>query len=169
MRCLVSERLMLLPIKIEDSEAMYKIFTKEVTKYMFTTPNETIEKTQSIVVMFMNQAVDKTDYIFSVKSRDGVFMGLVGIHSLDSNIPELGIWIGEDFHGHKYGREAVERIVLYAKELGYNQLKYPVDRRNEASVVIPKSLGGYLLSDEFEEIKTRDGRLLEIVTYIIKL
>ena len=46
------------------------------------------------------------------RKRDGLFLGVVGLHAGD----EFGYWLGKPFWGFGYATEAAHRLVLYAFE-----------------------------------------------------
>ena len=94
------------------------------------------------------------------------FLGHGGISKLNTNTPELGIWIKKGAHGNKYGREAVGGLKKWAeRNLIYKYLTYPVDKRNVASRKIAEALGGSIEA-EYKEENTA-GNLLDIVEYRI--
>ena len=48
------------------------------------------------------------------RKKDGVFMGLTGLHAGDDY--EFGYWLGKPFWGQGYATEAAHRLVTYAFE-----------------------------------------------------
>ena len=102
-----------------------------------------------------------------LKSNDD-FIGLVGLHNLKNEVPELGIWTKLESHGNHYGREAIGGLIDYAHVLKIKKLYYPVDRRNISSKKIPLFYGGKLIVD-YKEVKTLDGRILEEEVYEIEI
>ncbi|MCJ8160410.1 GNAT family N-acetyltransferase [Acinetobacter sp. A7.4] len=73
-------------------------------------------------------------------------MGLCGLHRLKSEAPTVGIWVKEQQHGHKFGREAVESLITFAfAELRLEQIYYPVAEENWASRKIAETLGGKII------------------------
>ena len=94
------------------------------------------------------------------------FLGLVGIHSLDTKFPEYGIWLKKSAHGNGFGKEAVHALNDWMeKNWDYEYIIYPVDVRNTCSRKIPISLGG----KEFRqyEAKNMSGNILQMVEYHI--
>lgn len=164
-----SERLILDPVSEGDVENIYTYFTRDVTTYMYPNVASNIRETGEVVQGFMEKRRNNTDYVYSIRlKRTGEFIGLVGLHDLHHDIPELGIWTKMDSHGNHYGREAIGAVIHYARGRGIKKLYYPVDRRNIASKKIPLFYGG-LLVDAVKNITTPDGRTLEIETYEINL
>ena len=136
---------------------------------MFPSPAKNIDETQNVVHMFIEQHKNKTDYVYAItlKSTDE-FIGLVGLHNLKNEVPELGIWTKLESHGNHYGREAIGGLIDYARVLKIKKLYYPVDRRNISSKKIPLFYGGKLIVD-YKEVKTLDDRILEEEVYEIEI
>lgn len=164
-----TERLVLTPVPEKHIEKIYQYFNEEVTKYMFPSPAKNIDETRNVVHMFIEQRKNKTDYVYAItlKSNDE-FIGLVGLHNLKNEVPELGIWTKLESHGNHYGREAVGGIIDYARVLEIKKMCYPVDRRNISSKKIPLFYGGKLIVD-YKEVKTLDDRILEEEVYEIEI
>ncbi len=82
-------------------------------------------------------------------------MGLCGLDRLMDEVPQLGIWIKESPHGHKYGCEAVDALVGYAlDDLNRQRLIYPVAEENWASRKVVERLGGKIV-DIVQQAKYR--------------
>ncbi len=73
--------------------------------------------------------------------------------------PELGIWLKQAAHGHKYGLEAITAIKNWAIEnLDYEYLLYPVDRVNIASTKILERLGGKIFREYIDILPAVERR-----------
>lgn len=94
------------------------------------------------------------------------FLGIVGLHDLNNDIPELGIWTKTNSHGNHYGREAIGGLIKYAQERGNTKLIYPVDKKNIASKKIPLFYGGKVMVSN-KLVTTLDGRTLDEEIYEI--
>lgn len=164
---ITTERLKLVPVSEDYTETIFKEFTSEVTTYMFPKPADTIEDTLAFITMSQEQR--KKGEAFNVSIFDantGELFGGGGITRLNTKTPELGIWIKKGAHGHKYGREAVKGLKDWAeKNLQYDYLTYPVDKRNIPSRKIAESLGG-VVKKEFKKIN-QSGNELDMVEYWI--
>ncbi|MGA3248581.1 MAG: GNAT family N-acetyltransferase [Paraburkholderia sp.] len=72
---------------------------------------------------------------------DGSFLGLAGLHHVRNISTELGIWIREDFHTQRVGREAVSLVARWASLApGIESFTYPVAGENYPSRRIAESL-----------------------------
>lgn len=166
---LETARLHLVPITKKYAADIFNNFTREVTTYMFPCPPKEIKETERFVEICEKQRAAKTDCVFAITLKEtSEFLGVAGLHDLNSESPELGIWTKTASHGNHYGREAIGGLIEYAKKLGYTKLIYPVDKRNIASKKIPLFYGGNLVESD-RLVKTPDGRTLDEEVYEITL
>lgn len=89
------------------------------------------------------------------------FIGITALHHIQTNTPEIGLWIREDRHGVGFGQETVQSLVEWAS-FNYKPkyFIYPVAVENMASRKIAESVGG--MTQYFEK-KTK----YDAVTYYI--
>lgn len=166
---LETARLRLVPVSEAHVDDIFRYFDEKVTAYMVPGPAADKEETRAVVRRFIRQRENGTDFVFAITRRtDGEFLGLAGLHDLESGVPELGIWTKTQTHGHRFGREAVGGLIEEARRRGFHEAVYPVDKRNVPSRKIPLFYGGRLI-EEAREFRTQDGRLLEIEQYAIPL
>lgn len=164
-----TRRLLLVPVTQKYTADIFKNFTLEVTAYMFPCPAKNNSETENIVESWMKQRADKTDFVYAITRKDtSEFLGMVGLHGLNNDTPELGIWTKISSHGNHYGREAVGGLIQYAQKQGYTKLIYPVDKKNVASKKIPLFYGGKLIVTS-KLVTTPDGRTLDEEIYEIAL
>lgn len=164
---ITTERLQLVPVSKKYAEKIFREFTLEVTTYMFPKPAETINDTLAFITMAQEQLHKGESFNVSILQQDTQeLLGGGGINNINTAIPELGIWIKKSAHGHTYGREAVTGLKNWAeKNLSYDYLIYPVDKRNIPSRKIAESLGG-VIKKEYEKIN-QSGKRLDMVDYWI--
>lgn len=164
---LESSRLILKPISLEYKSEVFQEFTSEITTYMYPLPADDLRKTQKVIADMIQRIKNKTDLILVILNKDNFeFLGLCGIHNIDTSTPELGIWTKKSAHGNGFGREAIHLLKDWVdKNLEYEYLSYPVDKRNIASRKIPESLGGQVVR-EFHQTNM-SGNLLDEVEYRI--
>ncbi len=144
-----SDRLMQLPIKLEHGEDIFAHFTIEITKYMYPKPADDISETLAWIKSSI-KAMEKGKNIQLVifKKDTGEFMGCTGLHDVEGKTPELGVWTKKSSHGNGYGREAITALFDWACEnIKFDDILYPVDKRNIASRKIPESLGGIVVKE----------------------
>ena len=136
-----TERLILRPVSLEYKELIFPEFTDNVTTFMFPSAPKKIEETEEFILDSLKKMKNNKDLVVSIFKKDSnEFLGGGGIHNIDTKTPELGIWIKESTHGHKYGREAVAGLKTWAdNNLEYDYLSYPVAKENIASQKKEKS------------------------------
>ena len=143
-----TDRLFLMPIDLTYAEEIFNVFDDTVTKYMYPSTPEKIEVTINFIKGAMEHFSTKKDVVAVILHKDTMeFLGCVGLHDMDTNTPELGIWTKTSIHGNRYGREAVKGMKEWAdRNVSYEYLIYPVAEENIPSRKIPESLGGVLVS-----------------------
>lgn len=162
-----TERLLLVPISRKYAEIIFKEFTPEITAYMAPDSPEKIEDTYE----FIDSALDRMAkgnnlQLVILDKTNNEFLGCVGLHHIDTKTPELGIWTKKSAHGHKYGREAIAGLIDWArKNLDFDYLLYPVDKRNIPSRRIPESLGGIIIREVKKPVQS--GKILDEVEFKI--
>lgn len=164
---LESDRLRLRPIGLDYKAEIFREFTPEVTTFMYPRPAAAINETEAFIRAAVQQRIDGTDLVLVILKQESLeFLGVCGIHALDTATPELGIWTKRSAHGHRFGREAIQRLKQWADQtLSYDYLVYPVDKQNIASRKIAESLGGQVFR-EFQQVNL-SGNLLDEVEYRI--
>lgn len=55
--------------------------------------------------------------------HEGHFIGVIGLHLLPNQAPELGYWLGETFWGLGFGTEAAKAVVAAARAAGFAALR----------------------------------------------
>ena len=162
-----SERLRLVPTSERYAEEIFKEFTPEITRFMMAkSPKEIDETLEFIKNSNKNMKNGSELQVVILNKETDEFIGHGGIRKLNTNTPELGIWIKKSAHGHKYGREAVKALKEWADDnLEYNYLEYPVDKANIPSKKIAEHLGG-VIGREIKK-KNMSGNILDEVEYRI--
>lgn len=145
-----TERLRLVPISPQYREESFREFTPEITRFMLPKSPDTIEETDAFIASAeLDLKNGKNLTIVVLKKETNEFLGCGGLHHIDTQTPEPGIWIKKSAHGHGYGVEAVTGLKEWAdKNLEYEYLKYPVDKINIASRKIAESLGGIVKQEQ---------------------
>jgi [ribosomal protein S5]-alanine N-acetyltransferase len=160
-------RLLLAPIAMDYVKDMFVEFTLEITRYMVPKSPEKISEIEAFVtesLAGLRQGTNLQMVILDKATQE--FMGCAGLHDLDSQSPELGVWLKQSAHGQGFGFEAMAALKKWADEhLSYRVLVYPVDEANIPSRRIPEKLGGTIIRQQVE--KSLSGRDLHILTYEI--
>jgi RimJ/RimL family protein N-acetyltransferase len=142
-----STRLLIKPFSANDADAAFSCITPSLTRHMAWEPPASRHDFDRVWKSWIPSIEDGSDYIFTIRKRaDGSFLGLVGLHRVRTESPELGIWIREDCHQHGFGREAVTLVAHWATQtIGCESFTYPVAEENSPSRRIAESLGGLVV------------------------
>lgn len=164
-----TERLVLKPVNMDFAEDIFREFTPEITKFMDCKSDDKIEETYEFLERAMREGLAKTDLHLNVFNKENQeFLGMIGLHDLNTSTPEIGIWFKKSAHGNKFGQEVAKNLKIWADEhLNYQNLIYPVDQRNVGSRKVAESLGGILQNKPIENKINKSGYQLEIVEYHI--
>lgn len=77
---------------------------------MMPAPAKDMKTQIKVINGFIKNMERGKECVYSIKTDDGEFLGLVGIHNLDTLTPEFGIWLKNTTHSHGFGREAVQGV-----------------------------------------------------------
>lgn len=161
-----TNRLSLIPITRDHAPEIFCEFTKEITTFMYPKPADKIKETYQFIdgAIVKNNTGEQLQMVILNKETKE-FLGCAGLHDIKTRTPELGIWLKKSAHGFGYGQETIAGLESWAqKNLDFDYLKYPVDKRNIPSRKIPESLGGViaaefkqknLFGDELDEVEYR--------------
>ena len=164
---LKSDRLILQPVELKYKEEIFQEFTSEITTYMYPQAAKNISETEQVIKEMIQQRDDRTDLVLVISNKKTLeFLGMCGVHKIDTDTPELGVWVKKSAQGRGFGKEAIHLLKNWADgNLNYKYLSYPVDRRNIRSRKIALSLGGKLF-DSYQKNNLRDD-FLDLVEYRI--
>lgn len=162
-----SERLTLQRISMKYKKDHFHEFTSEVTMFLAQNPSKSMEESEKFIDKSIEKMKNGEEIIFVVLNKlNDEFLGLAGLHHLDTQVPEFSIWIKKSAHGNGFGKEAVQKMKKWVDEnLEYEYIYYPVAKENSASRKIPESMGGKVVR-EFVGTK-HDGTLIDEVEYRI--
>jgi RimJ/RimL family protein N-acetyltransferase len=143
-----SHRISIRPFAENDADEAYRCITPSLTRYMSWEPPATRADFDNVWRGWLPAIADGSDFVFAIRQREeGDFLGLVGLHHVQTKNPELGIWIREDRHGEGFGVEAVALVATWATQtIGIERFVYPVAEANYSSRRIAESLGGVVIA-----------------------
>lgn len=150
---IASARLSIKPFSADDADAAFSCITPTLTRFMAWDPPANKEAFNRIWQQWLLAAAEGSEFVFAIRERESAaFLGLTGLHRLNSEHPELGIWIREDRHREGFGREAVSQVARWATcILGIQRgFTYPVAEENRASRRIAEGLGGVVVEQRIE-------------------
>ncbi len=162
-----SKRLLLIPITFDHTDVIFNNFTKDITEFMYPQPSGNKKNTIVFIESSIKTMEEGSNLQFVIKHKDtDEFLGNIGLHHIDTDTPEFGIWLKKGAHGCAYGYEAITALLEFArKNLEFKYIKYPVDRNNVPSRKIPLKLQA-IAKKEYIMTNTI-GKDLDIVEYWI--
>lgn len=162
-----SPRLVQIPLSEKYKHDIFKSFTQEVAKFMYPKAHDDISETEGFIAMSRKgiEAGNNLQLVILKKSNNE-FLGCSGLHDLDTDTPETGLWLKQSAHGFAYGKETIEAIYNWAKQnLKFTYIKYSVERENTPSIKIPEMLGGKVAREY--KMKNMAGRIQDLLEYRI--
>lgn len=177
---ITTERLELNPIKLEDTEALFKITSnKTTTRYMLYAGTENIQETIDFITASQKEwnswQADKSQpnvtLNFSIFIKNTTIpIGTIEIDILeDPTTAEMGWMIHNDFQNKGYGSEAAFAILDFAKTLGIKSIVAHCDKRNIPSFSLMKKIGMKLVSDDGDRIYQKTGEVAKEICCKIEL
>lgn len=153
---LSSGRIVLTAFRAEDAAEIFAAVTPAVTRLMSFEPSPSLAAFAEIWRQWLPQMAAGSAVFLVVRTNTtGELLGVAGLHGVDGDEPETGIWIKETAQGRGYGREAIALIVAWASvSFGARGLRWPVAEANGPSRRLAESLGGKIVGH---------GRLLKLL------
>ena len=139
-----TDRTTIRPFTPEDASEVFACISPEITRFMAWEPPSTADAFAEVWMNWPRVMEEGSELYFVARHReDGRCLGIIGVHALQSETPELGIWLRHDVHGKGFGYEligAVATWVSLARPVRY--FEYPVAEGNLASRRIAEAYGG---------------------------
>ena len=144
---IISDRLILRPIRLDDSDLIFKYRSDSITnKYQSWIPKTAID-VQNFIKTKVSSEIDIPDTWFGlaiIKKENGELIGDVGIHFLktDKYQAEIGCTINKNFHRMGYASEALKKTINYLfNKLNKRRIIASIDPRNVKSIEMIERLG----------------------------
>jgi [ribosomal protein S5]-alanine N-acetyltransferase len=162
---ITTHRLVLQSPSLDYAEQVYREFDRDITQFVYSEPNRNLEQAQDFIRAARQASIDQTALHLMILTQDTQeFVGMCGIFPLNSNTPEMGIWIKKACQKQGYGREAIAALIdWYDRQIRNRKLLYKVDRLNFPSHKIIRSLGGELIGAE--QATNKSGKVLNLLVY----
>lgn len=119
--------------------------------------------TEADARFFIEQIVPSQDETCYAITRDGVFMGIVGLTYDGDSAPQLGYWLGEEYWGRGFATEAACAVVAAAKAAGVPALRSRALASNAGSRNVLRKAGFAEIGQETETINNLAGRQLVLM------
>jgi RimJ/RimL family protein N-acetyltransferase len=165
---LQSSRLNLFVFQINDLVDIYPCVTATLTRYMAWEPAQSFTEQEKIGQQWLLAEAKNTDRHFVLRRKqDQGFIGLIGVHRMQTSTPELGLWIREDCHNQGFAKEAILEVFRWAStHVSAQYFLYPVAINNHPSRKLAEFLGGTVTAHKIE--KKYEAVIYHIPPYQIK-
>jgi len=114
---------------------------------------------------FIKEIVPSAEEACYAMLRDGVLIGVVGLHFAPGEAAELGYWLGEPYWGQGYATEAATALVAAARAAGATRLRSRALISNAGSRNVLAKLGFLETGSVIEtdgNLKGRDMMLMSL-------
>ena len=149
---LQSQRLNLFAFQLDDLADIYPCVTTTLTRYMSWEPAHSFAEQETIAQQWLVKATKHSDQHFVLRHKqEQRFIGLIGVHGMQTSTPELGLWIREDCHHQGFAKEAIFEVFRWAStHLSAQYFLYPVAVENQPSRKLAEFLGGTIAAYKTE-------------------
>jgi len=144
---IITERLILRPYRLEDAtELQMLIGDRDVVTTMTNVPHPYEDGMAEEWIGERQESFEKGKTVdFAITHRqEGFLIGGISLNDIDrqSELAEIGYWIGKPYWGNGYGTEVARAVLQYGFEvLGLNRIHGKHFRRNPTSGRIMQKIG----------------------------
>ena len=88
------KRIILKPISLKYLEVVFQEFSREITRFTYSKLANHISETQYFINRAIKKIANKTALTLTILNKTNwEFLGVCGIHRINTIHPELGIWL----------------------------------------------------------------------------
>ncbi len=143
-----SPRCILEPFRMEwiEFDDLQKAFVEANEKFYVSPNHPTVEEEKEFIEWAIsNRRSGKAFECYILDKNSGNLIGCMGITSLDTPEPNLGLWIRKEFHGKWYWTEVYTSFLDWAKQTtNFTFFKHAVNPENTASIRLAEHFQGKL-------------------------
>lgn len=158
-RALITERLELRPLSLDDTGALWKFVSDpELPRMMSWDAHKDPSETRKIIEMMIAAREAGTGYVWTLRHKNGGEpFGMVGLHDLVRTVrawrmdrAELGYWCGPTEERNRgLMTEAAREVVRFGfEDLGLHKIIVGCVKENEASRRVIEKLGFRFLGEQ---------------------
>ncbi|QWW66305.1 GNAT family N-acetyltransferase [Rhizobium sp. WYJ-E13] len=139
-----TERTILRSFRPEDASEAFACISPEITRFTAWEAPASEEAFAEVWQNWLPAMEDGSELTLVPRSReDSRCLGILGVHAIKSDRPELGIWLRRDVHGKRFGNELIGAVARWvSKTQTVRYFEYPVAEENIASRRIAEAYGG---------------------------
>ena len=147
---IVTERLILRPLEPGDAADISRLMTPNVARWLasWAVPFTVAMAEERVASNLARGQEGKAVPLAIARKSDGCFMGYIGIFAVAPGRGTMGYWLGDDFRGHGYMREAAPAALRSAFEiLGLEVIEAGAQLANAASFAVMKACGMHYVGE----------------------
>ena len=169
---IITERLELRAIKLDDAEALYRYRSDAITNQYQGWIPRTLDDAYDFIGNEVAKTIDQYDTWFQfaiIKKDNDELIGDIGVHFLDEEKcqVEIGCTLAKNHHGKGFAREALNAIIKYLfVDLNKRRIISSIDPRNANSIKMVESLG-FRKEAHFKESILINGEWFDDVVYAL--
>jgi ribosomal-protein-serine acetyltransferase len=169
---LTGDRVVIRPYRLGDGQVVWQAVEESRAHLRPWLPwarqHQTPEETEAFLRRAHARWLTRESFDLSVWSRDGHFLGGLGLHPRDWDVPsfEIGYWIRTSAEGKGFVTEAVWLACRLAFErLGANRVHIQCDPRNVRSAAVPRRVGFLEEARLRNHARTPEGALRDTLIF----
>lgn len=165
-----TERLILRPFVMSDAQAMFYAWANdpEVTKYLTWNPHESVETSEKIMRLWIEQYQKPERLNFAIERKDsGELIGCIDVVGYIDGTPVIGYAMSRAHWGKGYMTEACRTLLTLLFAIGYEEVRIDAQVENIASNKVIQKCGGRFQSTEASE-RPLKGDTVMINRYIVR-
>jgi len=167
---LITKRLIIRPYTLQDAPDLQRLIGEcDIAATMVHVPHPYIDGMAEEFISKQQESFKKGLMIaFAITHRqNGFFIGGISLNNIDkqSELAEMGYWIGKPYWNQGYGTEAARAILKYGFEaLGLNRIYANYFKQNLASGRIMQKIGMKYEGCQRQQFK-KWGNFVDLVLY----
>lgn len=168
---LETDRLILRPFEYSDATDMFEKWASddEVTKYLTWNTHKSIDETNNIISLWINQYEKPERINFAIVLKDTLeLIGGIDVVGYLDGIPVIGYVLSRKYWNNGYMSEACKKVVEFLFNKGYNKIRIDAVVENIASNKIIQKCGGILFETIDDYCKQKDKTFKINCYYITK-
>lgn len=159
-------RIRLEPLTEQYVQAYFAAFSESITRYQMAEPFQTPEETRLYFRTLSERCASGCSLAFAVLCENG-FCGSLEAHDLFSPVPEIGIWIAEEFRGNGIATEAMRMLIETLTRQGHTRFFFETVERNESAIRLVERFRHRKLPGAPETVVTASGKTLRLIRFTL--
>lgn len=166
-----SDRLKFIPVDEEYQKDLMVHLTPKVTQYLSFDRMDNPLFAKLFIKSSEAEQARGAALVLVIKDRiTDEFLGSCGIHDINQETAELGLWLKKEAQGKGFGTEIVKKLIEITKQECFTKLiLYSVETANFASQTLAEKTGFKRTFDFILEPTVLKSRMREMIQYELRL